>query len=198
MIKAILACTHDGGIGQGDKIPWHHKGDLKRFAMLTKNNVLVMGVKTYLGLAKYYTKPGNVVLPNRLIIVAGNSRSSNTCLFKELEAQCKDYHVSLANVITLIQGDLTTEFRQISAFAQKQDVFIAGGSSIYDRYLQFAEKIHLTLISSLEDLNCDVKLTQDTMNQIIKMLANQDKNFNPLKLSETEGSINASYYELNT
>lgn len=43
----ILASTIRGEIGVKNRLPWKLRGDLARFAMLTYDNVIIMGRKTY-------------------------------------------------------------------------------------------------------------------------------------------------------
>lgn len=65
-MRAILACTPDGGIGYKNALPWPFlNGDLRRFQTLTSGGVIVMGRHTWESLPK---KP----LPNRLNIVVSS------------------------------------------------------------------------------------------------------------------------------
>lgn len=61
MIKLIVAMSQNGLIGNGDKLPWHIKEELKFFKETTEGHALLMGDTTFLGL------PGK--LPGRKIIV---------------------------------------------------------------------------------------------------------------------------------
>ena len=48
MIRAILACDSEGGIGLKGKMPWpRNKVDLAHFYRLTKRHIVVMGRKTW-------------------------------------------------------------------------------------------------------------------------------------------------------
>ncbi len=63
ILKLIIACDVNGGIGYQNKLPWDNiQGDLPRFKQLTNNGVVVMGRNTWNSLPK---KP----LPNRLNFV---------------------------------------------------------------------------------------------------------------------------------
>lgn len=47
-MRAILACTPQGGIGYNNMLPWNRlEGDLPRFKALTSGKTVVMGRKTY-------------------------------------------------------------------------------------------------------------------------------------------------------
>jgi dihydrofolate reductase len=58
----IAAVNPDGVIGIGNRIPWRHPGDMRRFARLTRGSTVVMGRLTWESMGK---KP----LPNRRNIV---------------------------------------------------------------------------------------------------------------------------------
>ena len=48
MIKAILACDEDWGIGKDGELPWpHNSADLKWFKENTTGGVVVMGKSTW-------------------------------------------------------------------------------------------------------------------------------------------------------
>ena len=48
MIKAILACDEDWGIGKDGELPWpHNSADLKWFKEITTGGVVVMGKSTW-------------------------------------------------------------------------------------------------------------------------------------------------------
>ena len=61
-MRLIVAFNKQGVIGVNNDLPWHLKDDLRRFQKLTKNNIVVMGRKTYESLPK---RP----LPNRINVV---------------------------------------------------------------------------------------------------------------------------------
>src|SRR6056300_500811 len=63
MIRAILACDDNWGIGKDGGLPWpHNPADLKWFKQCTDGGVVVMGRKTWESLPR---KP----LPNRENVV---------------------------------------------------------------------------------------------------------------------------------
>ena len=68
MIKAILACDENWGIGKAGTLPWlHNPADLKWFKQMTTGSTVVMGRKTWDSLP---VKP----LPNRKNIVVSSNR----------------------------------------------------------------------------------------------------------------------------
>lgn len=47
MVRIIVACTIDGGIGLDGKLPWNYiKDDMTIFKNITFGNTIVMGRKT--------------------------------------------------------------------------------------------------------------------------------------------------------
>ena len=107
----VLAVNNIGVIGSGDQLPWHSSEDFKHFKNLTKDGVLIMGRKTYNGIANK--------LPGRTVIVL--SRDPD-------------------NIKKLHDGDLSvshidTAFEIAAGIVESKsgtgDVFVVGGREIY-------------------------------------------------------------------
>lgn len=71
MIKAtgIMACTHGGVIGKEGKLPWNYPEEFKHFQKTTKNNIIIMGRKTFDEMSK------TTLLNNRFAIVFTKNQS---------------------------------------------------------------------------------------------------------------------------
>ena len=68
MIKAILACDLNGGIGKSDSMPWAtNKTDMKWFRDNTLGHIVIMGSKTWNshGMLKPLPKRRNIVVTTR-------------------------------------------------------------------------------------------------------------------------------------
>lgn len=68
MIKAILACDEQGGVGKDGTLPWPHiKRDFQWFKDNTVGHVVVMGSSTYLDpdMPKPMPKRTNIVVTSR-------------------------------------------------------------------------------------------------------------------------------------
>lgn len=116
MISIIAAVSENGVIGVDNKLPWYIPDDLKRFKNLTKDNVVIMGRKTYESIGK--------PLPDRINIVV--SRNKN---------------LSIPGCIVV------NSFEQAIKKANKnKDVFIIGGGEIYNKGINYAQKIYLTKV----------------------------------------------------
>ena len=115
-IKIISALSSNRVIGCDGKIPWFIKGELKRFKELTLNHNVVMGRKTFDSIGKTLEKRNNIII------------STNTSL------TIKD-----AKVVSSFEDAL-------AACDVSKDIFIIGGSKIYEIALSYSEYLILTII----------------------------------------------------
>ena len=123
-ITMIVAMDDQGIIGHDEKLPWRLSSDMKRFKKLTVGdgfNAIVMGRKTWDSLPKKF-RP----LPERLNIVMSR------------DTKWSDEGAEMA----LYPG------RAIEiAYANGCDeIWIIGGSQIYELYLDRIDEIHLTRV----------------------------------------------------
>ena len=119
MIHIIAAIDRNLGIGYQNKLLFWLPNDLKRFKALTTGNTIIMGRKTFESLPKG-------ALPNRRNVVL--SSNPDTCyegaeVFPSLEAALKSCH-------------------------SDEDVYIIGGSSVYQQALPFADVLCLTEVDA--------------------------------------------------
>ena len=108
-IKIISALSSNRVIGYDGKIPWFIKGELKRFKELTLNHNVVMGRKTFDSIGKTLEKRNNIII------------STSTSL------TIKD-----AKVVSSFEAAL-------AACDTSKDIFIIGGSKIYEIALNYSE-----------------------------------------------------------
>ncbi len=108
MTTIAIWCRHKGDaiIGIGPQIPWHITSDFKRFRRITTGQSLIAGQTTYESFP-------NRTLPNRKIYVL---------TFES------DYQVSDPK-----NHFVLTDYRDCAAI--KEDVYIAGGASIYKLFM---------------------------------------------------------------
>jgi dihydrofolate reductase len=140
-INIIVAVSTNNVIGKGGELPWHLPKEFKYFKETTKGSTVIMGRKCWESLPKKF-RP----LPNRLNIV----------LTKD-----EDYDSDGAIVIHDLE-------RMIKAYKNSSsDVFIIGGSEVYNQSFKHADKVYLTRI--LSEVEGDVYL----------------KGFNPDEWNET-------------
>ena len=115
-IKIISALSSNFVIGNDGKIPWFIKGELKRFKELTLNHNVVMGRKTYDSIGKILEQRNNIII----------SKNSSLTI--------KD-----AKVVSSFEDALTV-------CDTSKDIFIIGGSKIYEIALSYSEYLILTII----------------------------------------------------
>ncbi|MCK5822787.1 MAG: dihydrofolate reductase [Bacteroidales bacterium] len=113
----IVAIAENYAIGKDNELLWHISDDLKRFKKLTSGHTVIMGQNTFDSLP-------NGALPKRTNIVITFN--------KELKIPGCIMAYSIEDAIK--KCDLN------------QEVFVIGGGSIYEQFLEFADKIYITLV----------------------------------------------------
>lgn len=122
MIKAILATTSTGGIGNRGTLPWpHNKEDMRWFAEHTTGNIVVMGRNTWDD--PKMPKP----LPNRVNCVISNRNLEHTGARR-------------------LNGDIKEEVLLLQEQFPTKDVFIIGGKQIYEATADIVDCVILTRI----------------------------------------------------
>ena len=115
-IKIIAALSSNYVIGDDGKIPWFINGELKRFREITINHNVVMGRKTFDSIGKILDQRNNIIISNNQTLNIDN-----------------------ATVVSSFDD-------AIKACNPKKDIFIIGGSKIYEIALAHSEYLLLTLI----------------------------------------------------
>ena len=113
-------------IGHNTRIPWHVPEDLKRFKRLTYGFPIIMGRITCEGLVRDFGGP----LPGRRMLML--TRTWNKKFHPDIEL-----HSSLASALECVKT--------------VDQVFLAGGTKIYEEGLKFADRLELTLINGSYD-----------------------------------------------
>ena len=115
-IKIIAALSTNRVIGDKGKIPWFIRGELKRFKDITMGHNVVMGRKTFESIGK--------VLEGRRNIIISNNKSF------EADGAIVEHSFDLA----------------VSQCDKSKDIFIIGGSKIYEMALKYCDYLYLTVI----------------------------------------------------
>lgn len=135
MIKAILAATSMGGIGNRGTLPWpHNREDMQWFKQHTEGNIVVMGRRTWDD--PKMPKP----LPNRTNVVVSNTPIMNY--------QVRRLHGNIAEQVLELQ-------RQFP----HQDVYIIGGRQVYEATADIVNQVILTRVKG--NYWCDTRLQLD-------------------------------------
>lgn len=116
MISIIVAASENGAIGVDGDLPWRLPDDLKYFKALTTGKPVIMGRKTFESIGR--------PLPNRQNIVI----TRNT----DFSAEGCDVAGSPEAAIALA-GDAA-------------EIMVIGGGSIYERFIDCANRIYLTRV----------------------------------------------------
>ena len=130
MIRAILACDDDWGIGKDGDLPWpRNPADLKWFKEKTTGGVVAMGKATWDSLP-------NKPLPNR----------NNVVVTSSIDDKRGPYHF-----LTFEQAEM-----HLVSMSKLQNVWVIGGAKLIEGLLPIIEEIHLSRISGTYD--CDTFL----------------------------------------
>jgi len=116
IVSIIVAVSDNNVIGRDNRIPWRQSADLKRLKSLTMGHHFLMGRKTFESL--------DGPLPGRSIIVI--SRDAN-------------YHADGALVAPSLE-------RAIEMARLDEEVFVGGGSQIFEQALHRADRMYLTRV----------------------------------------------------
>ncbi|MBR6491421.1 MAG: dihydrofolate reductase [Bacteroidales bacterium] len=116
-ISIVVAIGRNNQLGYNNHLLWSLPNDMKRFKTLTTGHTVIMGRNTYLSLPKG-------ALPNRRNVVISDDKNDN---FPGCEMVS-----SIKDAIKLTEND--------------GEVFIMGGASIYRQFLQYADRLYLTIV----------------------------------------------------
>ncbi len=121
-INLIACCDLNAAIGNKGNLLIRLPNDMERFRKLTVQNAIVMGRHTYQEMGE--------PLPNRTNIVLSKSGNikhhPDLLIFKSAESILKHYY---------------------NHSDEDTNLFICGGSEVYERFIPHADKIYLTIIS---------------------------------------------------
>lgn len=129
MISLIVAIANNNLIGNGNELPWYYPEDLQYFKKTTLNKTVLMGKKTFLSIINRLNKP----LPKRHNVVATFDK---TFTYPNVEV--------VNNLDEYLKEKSNTE----------EEVFVIGGSQIYQAALSYATKLYITHID--KDYSGDV------------------------------------------
>jgi dihydrofolate reductase len=153
--KAIAAMSLNRIIGDAGKIPWHLPEDFKWFKRTTLGKTVVMGRKTFESLGRPLPNRLNVVLTRnpQLLLEAGNrpkiyedakTGSSAVSLLREA-AQEQLMFPTTAPTRLVLWSDLQKLLRE----DRGGEMWVIGGSTIYEQTLPFCNDLYLTLVKRI-------------------------------------------------
>jgi dihydrofolate reductase len=116
MISFLFAMDQNRLIGKNNDLPWHLPNDLKFFKRLTMGQTVVMGRKTL----ESFKKP----LPGRRNVIL-----------------TRNEHYHMAGIEVLNNPEKVLELER-----SVRELFIIGGSEIFDLFLPHADRLYVTLL----------------------------------------------------
>ena len=130
----VAAVAENGVIGDGDGMPWHYPADLAHFKRLTTGRPVIVGRKTYEGIADRLGGP----LPDRTSVVL-TTRPID-------DGDLPDGAV--------VAHDAESAVARAAADAADRGVdeaYVIGGATVYEAYLDRADRMVLTEIPERPD-----------------------------------------------
>ena len=149
MIRAILACDEEWGIGKDGGLPWpHNSADLKWFKENTIGGVVAMGKATWDSLP-------NKPLPNRNNIVITSSTD---------DYNGGGYHY--------VKFDTAKE--ELVNMNKLQNIWIIGGAKLVEGLIDIIDEIWLSRIQG--NYNCDTFLPRTLIEEMFTLSDSGPKN----------------------
>ena len=145
MIILLASKGKHNEIGKDNELIWNLEYSNMQYREKTEGNIVVMGRNTFNALQE--------LLPNRKHIVLSKTKKFNKPIGTDI--------LAVDNVLTLIK-----KCRELSA---KKDVYIIGGESMYNLFIDYADKMYITEIQA-EDNNADAffpKIDENEWNEKI-------------------------------
>ena len=133
-IDLVAAVAENGVIGVDGEMPWHYPADLAHFKRLTTGHPVIVGRKTHESIADRLGGP----LPDRTSVVL-TTRGID-------DADLGDGAV--------VAGDPETALERAAADAADRGVdavYVIGGASVYEAYLDEADRLVITEIPERPD-----------------------------------------------
>lgn len=145
-INLIAAIGKNYELGMNNDLIWKLKEDLKFFKETTMGHPIVMGRKTFESLPR--------ALPGRKNIVISTNEINNDKI--EVYKSIRDFLIKYQN--------------------SNEDIFIIGGASIYNLFVELASNMYLTEIEA-EEKNADVYFPKFNINEWNKeIISNHEQN----------------------
>ena len=126
ILSQIAAMSKNRAIGKDNHLPWNIPEDLRYFQDKTKGHCVIMGRKTFYAI-------GNKPLKQRLNVIVTKQKDLN-------------FSYPDVKVVSSIEEAIVFCKEQIEKNLWPEEVFICGGSQIYEQTLDIVHRIYLTFI----------------------------------------------------
>jgi dihydrofolate reductase len=158
IITILVAVSDNNVIGNKNEIPWHIKEDLMRFRSLTNGKSIIVGRTTYELIKKAYETRGKPMPDRRNIIITNNLT----------------YTVSDANSFVVHSIE---EAIQKAKEIESEEVFIAGGASIYKLSFPYANKLDITVVHTILNGDAFFPEYKSHFKNIVSQRDSSDENY---------------------
>lgn len=160
MINCIVAVERGQGIGFEGQMPWPHlAGDMRWFKEKTTDQIVIMGRKTWESI-------GSKNLPNRINIVISRN-------FIDGADRC------------FSDTDSALEF--CTTFYPFKEIFIIGGSVVYQHYLDIIDRFYVTEIDA--EYKCDTFFNMNYVRETFTKVKEHATFNEPIKYTIKEYNI---------
>jgi len=124
ILSAIAAMARNRVIGVKNRLPWNIPEDMKYFREKTKGKIMIMGRKTF---ESFQGKP----LPGRFHIVITRQEGYS-------------FPHPLVKIVSSMSEALDMARQMVPQYSD--EVFVIGGSEIYEQSLPLLDRLYLTVI----------------------------------------------------
>jgi dihydrofolate reductase len=127
MVSIVVAIAKNNVIGADNKLLWHLPADMRFFRLLTTDNIIIMGRKTFDSIGKPLPNRENIIISrNKNLIIEG-------CIVVD----------SLAKAI-----EKANEINEYLAAESQKHIFVIGGEQIYKLSMKLAQKLYITEVEA--------------------------------------------------
>jgi len=119
---SIVAVNPDGAIGAGNALPWRVRSDLRFFRDTTKNNVVIMGRRTYDSLGGPLPDRRNIVVTHGFAFFPGSKDCRAAGSIEEALVAAEEWAT------------------------KKMEIYVIGGASMYDQFAPYVDRYLITEI----------------------------------------------------
>jgi len=128
-LKLISAISVDGAIGKDDDLLWHIPEDLKRYKEMTMNNIVIVGLNTFLGM------PIEAFKGRLAIIVCGENINIS----------------KVSGGKTVFPVNTPSDALELAEKIKdgNQDVYVIGGAQLYESMIDEVDEAKITWVNNL-------------------------------------------------
>lgn len=179
----IVAIDEKNGIGLNGDIPWENKTDLKFFKDITTSShlpILIAGRVTSDSL-------DNKCLPNRHLVTISKTFGEDAPFIIGEEGEGEEKHV-------VVKDESFLNSKLLNFFTSDKEVYIIGGSSIYNKILESGKLGDLILSEAYVtripgDHGCDTFFDIDKLDEM-------SESKRVLSVEGKDGSIKVTHYDV--